>query len=59
MIPIDKTELFDNALLKILDANNTPWGLQAQALCMQHPDFAEAHAAFKASRAPKFKGAPE
>jgi len=32
---------------------------QAQALCMQHPDFAEAHAAFKASRAPKFKGAPE
>jgi enoyl-CoA hydratase/carnithine racemase len=27
---------------------------QAQALCMQHPDFAEAHAAFKASRPPKF-----
>jgi enoyl-CoA hydratase/carnithine racemase len=27
---------------------------QAQALCMQHPDFAEAHAAFKASRQPKF-----
>jgi hypothetical protein len=34
MIPTEKTELFDNALLKILDANNTPWGLQAQALCM-------------------------
>jgi enoyl-CoA hydratase/carnithine racemase len=32
---------------------------QAQALCMQHPDFAEAHAAFKESRAPKFAGAPE
>lgn len=33
---------------------------QAQALCMQHPDFAEAHAAFKESRrAPKFRGAPE
>jgi enoyl-CoA hydratase/carnithine racemase len=32
---------------------------QAQALCMQHPDFAEAHAAFKDKRVPKFKGAPE
>ena len=32
---------------------------QAQALCMQHPDFAEAHAAFKDSRAPRFAGAPE
>jgi enoyl-CoA hydratase/carnithine racemase len=32
---------------------------QAQALCMQHPDFAEAHAAFKEERAPKFAGAPE
>ena len=28
---------------------------QAQALCMQHPDFAEAHAAFKDKREPKFK----
>jgi enoyl-CoA hydratase/carnithine racemase len=28
---------------------------QAQALCMQHPDFAEAHAAFKEKRAPEFK----
>jgi enoyl-CoA hydratase/carnithine racemase len=27
---------------------------QAQALCMQHPDFAEAHEAFKADRPPKF-----
>jgi len=32
---------------------------QAQALCMQHPDFGEAHAAFKEERAPRFKGAPE
>ncbi|MEO8706013.1 MAG: enoyl-CoA hydratase family protein [Kofleriaceae bacterium] len=32
---------------------------QAQALCMQHPDFAEAHEAFKAKRAPRFRGAPE
>jgi enoyl-CoA hydratase/carnithine racemase len=31
---------------------------QAQALCMQHPDFAEAHAAFKADRPAKFAGAP-
>ncbi|HSD89702.1 MAG TPA: enoyl-CoA hydratase family protein [Kofleriaceae bacterium] len=32
---------------------------QAQALCMQHPDFAEAHAAFKEKRPPKFVGVPE
>lgn len=32
---------------------------QAQALCMQHPDFAEAHAAFGAKRPPRFAGAPE
>ncbi len=32
---------------------------QAQALCMQHGDFAEAHAAFKARRTPRFAGAPE
>jgi enoyl-CoA hydratase/carnithine racemase len=32
---------------------------QAQALCMQHPDFGEAHAAFKDKRPPKFVGAPE
>jgi enoyl-CoA hydratase/carnithine racemase len=31
---------------------------QAQALCMQHPDFAEAHAAFKDGRPAKFRGAP-
>jgi hypothetical protein len=28
------------------------------ALCMQHPDFAEAHAAFKEKRRPQFRGAP-
>ncbi len=32
---------------------------QAQALCMQHPDFAEAHASFKERRPAKFRGAPE
>ncbi|CAN5923263.1 enoyl-CoA hydratase family protein [soil metagenome] len=32
---------------------------QAQALCMQHPDFAEAHAAFKEKRPKRFLGAPE
>jgi enoyl-CoA hydratase/carnithine racemase len=31
---------------------------QAQALCMQHPDFAEAHDAFKAKRPARFRGAP-
>jgi len=31
---------------------------QAQALCMQHPDFAEAHEAFKAKRPARFRGAP-
>ena len=30
---------------------------QAQALCMQHPDFGEAHAAFKEERPPRFVGA--
>jgi enoyl-CoA hydratase/carnithine racemase len=32
---------------------------QAQALCMQHPDFAEAHEAFKAKRPARFRGASE
>lgn len=32
---------------------------QAQALCMQHSDFAEAHHAFKAKRAPQFAGASQ
>jgi hypothetical protein len=32
---------------------------QAQALCMQHPDFGLAHAAFKAGeKHPRFTGAP-
>jgi enoyl-CoA hydratase/carnithine racemase len=31
---------------------------QAQALCMQHPDFAEAHEAFKTRRPARFRGAP-
>lgn len=28
---------------------------QAQAICMQHPDFLEAHEAWKAKRAPRFR----
>jgi enoyl-CoA hydratase/carnithine racemase len=32
---------------------------QAQAICMQHPDFGEAHSAFKEKRPARFKGAPE
>jgi enoyl-CoA hydratase/carnithine racemase len=32
---------------------------QAQALCMQHPDFAEAHDAFKTKRPARFRGAPD
>ena len=33
---------------------------QAQALCMQHPDFAEAHAAFKERAAAEVpRSAPE
>jgi hypothetical protein len=39
MIPLEKTELFDNALLRVLDANNTPWGLQAPALSMFTREF--------------------
>lgn len=31
---------------------------QAQAMCMQHADFREAHDAFKAKRKPRFEGAP-
>ncbi|HEX2690144.1 MAG TPA: enoyl-CoA hydratase family protein [Kofleriaceae bacterium] len=42
------------ALAEAIDAE-----AQAQALCMQHPDFAEAHEAFKARRPPRFRGAPE
>jgi enoyl-CoA hydratase/carnithine racemase len=30
---------------------------QAQAICMQHPDFRAAHEAFKEKRAPRFAGA--
>jgi enoyl-CoA hydratase/carnithine racemase len=32
---------------------------QAQAICMQHPDFGEAHDAFKDKRPARFQGAPE
>jgi hypothetical protein len=39
MIPTERIELFDNALLKVLDANNAPWGLQAPALCMFAREF--------------------
>jgi hypothetical protein len=39
MIPLEKTELFDTALLRVLDANNTPWGLQAPAVGMFAREF--------------------
>jgi enoyl-CoA hydratase/carnithine racemase len=32
------------------------WEAQAQAVCMQHPDFREAYEAFAAKREPLFKG---
>lgn len=32
---------------------------QAQAICMQHPDFRSAHEAFKRKETPRFAGAPE
>jgi len=32
------------------------WEAQAQALCMQHPDFREAYEAFNAKRTPRYKG---
>lgn len=32
---------------------------QAQAICMQHPDFREAHDAWNEKRAPKFEGSPQ
>ena len=31
---------------------------QAQAICMAHPDFQEAHQAWKEKRTPKFEGSP-
>ena len=31
------------------------WEAQAQATCMQHPDYREAYEAFVARREPKFK----
>ncbi|MDX6695557.1 MAG: hypothetical protein QOF02_3160 [Blastocatellia bacterium] len=33
------------------------WEAQAQAICMQHPDYREAYEAFVARREPKFKAA--
>jgi enoyl-CoA hydratase/carnithine racemase len=35
------------------------WEAQAQAICMQHPDYREAYEAFVAKREPKFKGKQE
>ena len=31
------------------------WEAQAQALCLQHPDFRAAYEAFTAKRAPEFE----
>lgn len=35
------------------------WEAQAQAICMQHPDYREAYEAFVAKREPKFKNSDE
>jgi enoyl-CoA hydratase/carnithine racemase len=35
------------------------WEAQAQALCMQHPDYREAYEAFVEKREPRFKGSDE
>ena len=32
------------------------WEAQAQAICMQHPDYREAYEAFVEKREPKFDG---
>jgi hypothetical protein len=34
MTPINNTELFDQAILQVLDANNARYGLQAAAVCL-------------------------
>ena len=51
-----KQMIESEATLGLVDAIEAE--AQAQALCMQHGDFAEAHAAFKDKRPPRFAGAP-
>ncbi|HYN83834.1 MAG TPA: enoyl-CoA hydratase family protein [Pyrinomonadaceae bacterium] len=48
-------EMLDRELDVSLDTA-LEWEAQAQAVCMQHPDYAEAYAAFMEKREPRFKG---
>jgi enoyl-CoA hydratase/carnithine racemase len=48
-------ELLNRELETSLDTA-LEWEAQAQATCMQHPDYREAYEAFVEKRAPKFKG---
>ncbi|MBV9957030.1 MAG: enoyl-CoA hydratase family protein [Acidobacteria bacterium] len=47
-------EMLDRELEVSLDTA-LEWEAQAQAVCMQHPDYREAYEAFVGKRAPKFK----
>lgn len=49
-------EMLDRELDVSLDTA-LEWEAQAQAVCMQHPDYKEAYEAFLEKRQPKFKGA--
>jgi len=59
-----KGPAFANAMTKKMIEDEAPLGLemaieaeaQAQAICMQHPDFREAYEAWVAKRAPRFEG---
>ena len=48
-------EMLDRELDVSLDTA-LEWEAQAQAVCMQHPDYREAYEAFVEKREPKFKG---
>lgn len=48
-------EMLDRELDVSLDTA-LEWEAQAQAVCMQHPDYAEAYAAFMEKREPRFRG---
>lgn len=64
-LDLAKGPLFAHAMTKQMLESEATMGLaeaieaeaQAQAICMQHPDFRSAHDAFKAKRTPVFAGA--